>query len=223
MPDRITKAEREELHRIVRQREKVMKSAAKQRSAELLADFEDQMNADYQPEDDPVWEEVTKAAEAEVEKAEKKIKARCRELGISDKFAPRLSVSWHHRGYYNTLEKQRTELRVVAKARIEAIERDALHLIDKQTLAAQTQLVAEGLTSDAAHAFITSLPSVESLMPSLSFREMAGISDVPIAEQLVSNNAERQRRFRERRKQAIAVADANAAAGEAKVLPYSKG
>ena len=205
MPDRITKAEREELHRIVRQREKVMKSAAKQRSAELLADFEDQMNADYQPEDDPVWEEVTKAAEAEVEKAQKKIKARCRELGISDKFAPRLSVSWHHRGYYNTLEKQRTELRVVAKARIEAIERDALHRSTSRPLRRRRSSSPRGSRATRRTLSSPVCASVESLMPGLSFREMAGISDVPIAEQLVSNNAERQRRFRERRKQANAV------------------
>ena len=36
----LTKAETENLQRLVRQREKVLKSAAKQRSAELLADFE---------------------------------------------------------------------------------------------------------------------------------------------------------------------------------------
>ena len=35
----MTKGEREEFQRLVRQREKVLKSAAKQRSSELLADF----------------------------------------------------------------------------------------------------------------------------------------------------------------------------------------
>jgi len=48
-PDRIvqagamTRGEREDLQRLIRQREKVLKSAAQQRSAELLADFENQM------------------------------------------------------------------------------------------------------------------------------------------------------------------------------------
>jgi hypothetical protein len=36
----MTRSERDDLQRLVRQREKVRKSAAKQRSAELLADFE---------------------------------------------------------------------------------------------------------------------------------------------------------------------------------------
>jgi hypothetical protein len=37
------KSEREDLQRLVRQREKVLKSAARQRSVDLLADFENQM------------------------------------------------------------------------------------------------------------------------------------------------------------------------------------
>jgi hypothetical protein len=42
----MTRHERDDLQRLVRQREKVLKSAAKQRSAELLADFENQMGVD---------------------------------------------------------------------------------------------------------------------------------------------------------------------------------
>jgi hypothetical protein len=43
----MSKGEREDLQRLVRQREKVMKSAAQQRSAELLADFENQMGQEF--------------------------------------------------------------------------------------------------------------------------------------------------------------------------------
>jgi hypothetical protein len=42
-PATMSKSEREDMQRLVRQREKVFKSTAKQRSAELLADFENQM------------------------------------------------------------------------------------------------------------------------------------------------------------------------------------
>jgi hypothetical protein len=42
----ITKHERDDLQRLIRQREKVLKSAAKLRSAEVLADFENQMGQD---------------------------------------------------------------------------------------------------------------------------------------------------------------------------------
>jgi hypothetical protein len=88
----------------------------------------------------------------------------------------------------------------MAKSRIEALERTAMLEIERASLEAQTQLALEGLTSDAARAFVERLPNVENLMPALSFAEIAGEADPPIAEQLVSPNALRQRRFRERQK-----------------------
>ncbi len=43
----MTKGEREDLQRLIRQREKVLKSAATQRSKDLLADFENSLGAVY--------------------------------------------------------------------------------------------------------------------------------------------------------------------------------
>jgi hypothetical protein len=111
----MTRGEREDLQRIVRQREKVMKSAAKQRSAELLADFENQMGQQYAFDDDKVWEQATKAAEREVEKAQKLVAARCRELGIPDRFAPSLSLRRSARGYDNSIGQRKRELRTMAQ------------------------------------------------------------------------------------------------------------
>src|SRR5262245_35972447 len=80
----MTKGEREDLQRLIRQREKVLKSAAKQRSAELIADFENQMGSEFSFDDDAVWERAAKATKHEVARAQKLIAARCRELGIPD-------------------------------------------------------------------------------------------------------------------------------------------
>jgi hypothetical protein len=65
----MTRAEREDLQRLVRQREKVLKSAAKQRSAELLADFENQMGQEYSFDQDEIWKQAAEIAEREVAKA----------------------------------------------------------------------------------------------------------------------------------------------------------
>ena len=70
--------------------------------------------------------------------------------------------------------------------------------IEVSCLDAQTKLAVASLTSDAAKQFITALPTVETLMPALSFSEIAGEAEPPVAEQLVTPNALRQRRFRER-------------------------
>ena len=48
--------------------------------------------------------------------------------------------------------------------------------------------------------FVAALPTVEALMPALSFAAVAGDAEPLIAEQLVSSNALRQRRYRERRR-----------------------
>ena len=199
LPDSaMSKGEREDLQRLVRQREKLLKSAAKQRSAELLADFENQMGQEYSFDQDEVWARAKKAADHEINKAKKQIADRCRELGIPDRFAPSIHLSWSVRGYGNAIDKRRGELRTMAKTRIEAIERKATTEIEMSCLQAQEKIALAGLTSGAARMFIERLPGIETLMPRLSFAEVAGEAEPPVAEQLVSSNALRQRRFREK-------------------------
>jgi hypothetical protein len=193
----INKSEREDLQRLIRQREKVLKSAAKQRSAELLADFDNQLGSQYQFDEDEVWAEAVRIAEQTLEKCNAQIAAQCAKLGIPKRFAPKLSTHWWDRGE-NMLKERRKELRDMAKSRIEAIERKAITEIEISCLRAQEQIAIAGLSSDAARQFIEKLPSIESLMPPLSFGEVAGEADPPVAEQLVSPNALRQRRYRER-------------------------
>jgi hypothetical protein len=196
----MTRAEIEALQRLIRQREKVLKSAAKQRSVELLADFENRMGSEYSFDQDEVWAKAAEVTEREVAKAQAKVAARCRELGIPDRFAPNLSLGWRHRGYDNLIAKRKTELRRMAQTQITAIEQKAIVEIETSCLDAQTWLAVARCTSDDAAAFLASLPSVETLMPRLSYAEVAGEADPPVAEQLVEPNALRQRRFRERQK-----------------------
>jgi hypothetical protein len=196
----MTKSEREDLQRLLRQREKVQKSAAKLRSSELLADFENALAAEFSFDDDRVWAEAAKAAQAEVDKAQRRVATRCRELGIPDKFAPSLGLTWRNRGYDNALKERREELRRVAKSRIDALEKEGLVRIEQASVEAQTELAIAGLNSESARDFIAKLPTIESLMPALSYEEIAGEADPAVDEQLLSPNALRQRRFRERQK-----------------------
>jgi hypothetical protein len=129
-------------------------------------------------------------------------------LSIPKRFAPSLNLQWHHRGYDNQLESRRKELRRMAQTQITAIEQKAIVQIELSCLDAQQQLAIAGPTSDAAREFLERLPSIETLMPKLSFAEVAGEADPPIAEQLVSPNALRQRRFRERKAVLCSVKEA---------------
>jgi hypothetical protein len=193
----MNKGEREDSQRLVRRREKILKSAAKQRSAELLADFENQMGQEYRFDQDETWQQATELADREVAN-QKTVAARCRELGIPDQFAPTLRLEWSHRGYGTSIKARREELQRMAGTQIQAIEQKAIVQIELQCLAAQEQIAVAGLTSDAAKSFIESIPSIETLMPAFSFEEVAGEADPPVAQQLVSPSALRQRRYRER-------------------------
>jgi hypothetical protein len=196
----MTKGEREDLQRLIRQREKAQIAAARSRSADLLADFENQMASEFSFDEDAVWAEAAKEADHEVERANRRIAARCQELGIPKQFAPSLHLSWHHRGYGNSVKERREELRRVARAQVEALERQAIVQIQQASVEAQTELALAGLTSEAARLFVSRLPTVENLMPALSYRELAGEAEPPIVEQLATPNALRQRRYRERQK-----------------------
>ena len=206
----MTKHEREDLQRLVRWPEKVLKSAAKQRSAELIADFENQMGQEFSFDQDEVWERATKIAQAALAKANEQIAARCHEIGIPKRFAPRLDLSWYGRDE-NATKQRRDELRKMAETRIEAIERKAVTEIELSCLAAQEQITLAGLTTEAARQFVEALPKIEALMPRLTFAEVAGEAEPPVAEQLVSPNALRQRRYRERQK---ALRDAGRVTGD---------
>jgi hypothetical protein len=193
----MTRTEREDLQRLIRQREKVLKSTAKLRSAELLADFENQMGQQYSFDQDEVWRKATEAADREVKKCQAQIEARCAELGIPQQFAPKLAYHWYSRGE-NAFKERRVELRKMATAQIEAIEKKAITEIELRSVEAQTQLAVAGLTSEAARSFVDKLPAIAVLMPKLSFAELAGEASPPVAGQLISPNAMRQRRYRER-------------------------
>jgi hypothetical protein len=104
--------EREDLLKLVRQRERVLKSAARQRSAKLLADFENQMGQIYSFDQDEVWATLMEAAEREVEKCKTALAVQCPELGILDRFAPNMHLIWLRRGYDNAVEKRRQAARL---------------------------------------------------------------------------------------------------------------
>ena len=170
----MTKSEREDLRRLIKEREKVMKAAAVQRSAELLAEFEQQMASVYSYDQDEVWKQATEVALLAVAEGQQQIAARCEELGIPARFAPGISLDWHGRGE-NAIRARRVELRLVAKARIAAIEKAACTQIELRCHDAQSRILAHGLSSAAAIEFFDALPNVEALMPPL---EMTSVEEM---------------------------------------------
>jgi hypothetical protein len=174
--ERMTKSERTELGQLIRKRERVMKAAAVERGAALLADFERQSATIFHYDNDETWKKATEMAEKATDEANAIIAARCKELGIPEEFAPSTMFAWLGRGQ-NSTAGRRAELRRVASTRIAAMVRQTQTKIEHLSLAAQTEVVANGLQSDAAKAFLEKMPALETLMPSFDALEIKTLTE----------------------------------------------
>lgn len=163
----MTKGEREDLIRLVKQRERVAKTAAEQRSAAMLAEFEAKISALHTFATNDVWKAAVDAAIEAAKDCNAKVEEEAARLGIPPEFRPRLQFTWARRGE-NEYETRRTELRRVAKSEIDALEKVARVQIETASVQAQTEIIAHGLISDAAREFLHRLPAVETMMPTLS-------------------------------------------------------
>jgi len=168
----LSKSERDNLARLARQQGKVAKQMVAERQKALVADVEDQLAAEYRHDED-VWADITRQAQAEVAKADKKIADICKAWGIPEEMRPSLNLSWYKRGSSGSAER-RAELRRLAFARIESAGQSAKVTIDQKVLTIETELVRDGLESAEAHAFLNSLPSAEDLLPRVDVGELDG-------------------------------------------------
>jgi hypothetical protein len=166
----MTKAERDELARLVRRREKMAKADAERVAAEREADFEHQLAKTYDAYDE-AWREAYKRASVAVEQLNEEIQQNFEDRGIPTEFAPSCHPAWFGRGE-NISASWRAELRKVAKTRITAAAKAAKVEIERQSVELQTQLVAGGLQSEEARAFLAAMPTADALMPSLSVADI---------------------------------------------------
>src|SRR5215472_6592158 len=110
----ISNAERERLLKVARLREKVAKTVVAERSAVLLADFEQQLATIYSFDQSETWAKAVMAAKEACNAAQSAIAEECSRLGIPRRFAPNIShPSWYGRGE-NAVRERRAELRKVA-------------------------------------------------------------------------------------------------------------
>jgi hypothetical protein len=163
----MTRADRETLVKIARQRERLAKSEARERAAKLLADFEKQMDRRYSYDENEVWAEATRLAKDAVEAATAKIEAECERLGIPKDFAPSLNMSWYGKGR-NSVKEERQEMRRVATRHIESLQKAAITAIERRSVDTQEKIMVGSLTSEDARRFLEAMPSAEALMPPLS-------------------------------------------------------
>lgn len=170
MTEEMTRRDRDDLQKVARLRAKVAKDGVAARETALLADVEEQLSAVYKFDHD-AWADITSHAEELVKQADKEIAQRCREMGIRPQFRPQLVLQWDGRGE-NASRDRRAELRKAAQTRIAALGKEAKTAIDARTAEVLTELIAGGLESEAARAFLATIPTAEDLMPRLTLPEL---------------------------------------------------
>jgi hypothetical protein len=185
-PEQLSARERNDLLQIARQRAHVARGLAKQRAAQVLADFETQMATYYEALDDADWEAANQEAREAMKEANARIAARSRELGIPKRFAPRLSEPYWHTGLDYMSKEEKSSLRKAAHAQIEAAQKRAIFQIDQRSVEVQERIRVPGLTSPLAPELLASIPQVTDLMPVLQIKKVLALigktDDTPGAE-----------------------------------------
>jgi hypothetical protein len=166
----MTKGERDELAKIARQQARVAKAQVEAVKAELAADVEAKLSAEFSAQDE-MFRDANKIADQAEREANAAIAQRCDEAGIPEEFRPRRQTYWVPRGG-NLDPSRRAELRKLASARLDHIAKSAKLKIEAQAADVLTNIYAGGLTSDAARAFLNTMPDPRSLMPTIELAEL---------------------------------------------------
>jgi hypothetical protein len=171
----MTVGERSELLRIVRARERVAISEAREYEATIVAAFERKLAAIYKPKDHPIWEAAHAKVMAAVELAQAEMRASFQDLGIPYEWAPDLTVGWYGRGE-NASAQRRAELRHVAVTEAARRLRVAEAHIRRTAVETMERIQMSGLTSEAAREMLATLPKVEELMPQLDLEAIEALA-----------------------------------------------
>ena len=159
----ITKGERTELRSLIRQRFKVLRAEVEARRAELAVELEERVAAKFADEDKR-WADAMFLIDEAAREANRKANDILRGLDIDaiDTSKEYLIVS--NRG----ITKPATERNVMVRngtKRIDAQVKAAYLQLDRQEAELLTRLVANGLESDEARAFLGEIPTVSALVP----------------------------------------------------------
>jgi len=173
----MTNKDRDTLMQIARQRARVARSSVAQRQAQLLADVEEQLSGVYDAMDSD-WHDLAAEGQQAVQQADNALAERCAKRGIPEEFRPRLVSSWFSRGE-NAIPARRAELRKKAQTAVDAAGKAAKLEIDRAEGEVLVELLSGLLTTEAAHKYLTAMPTPDDLMPALRLAELEAKVSTP--------------------------------------------
>jgi hypothetical protein len=172
------KTEREALLKVNRQRARLAKQAVDALTAERKYKFLEQLAREYSWDEDKVWKEAYEECKAVVADARKKIADRNEAKGIPRWAAPSVSLGWWGQGQNAVREFCAKMIRLHNAKTDEQSKKSKLH-IDQVALGIEEKLLTGGLETDAAKAFLESMPTPETLMPAITVAEVKREIEAP--------------------------------------------
>lgn len=165
---RMTNGERNELKMLANERARLAMTQVRSLAADRLVELNRQLEAQWRAEDFQI-QELLKEMQQLAAEANAKIDARCDELGIHKELRPQVSAGL---GRYGVGNDRRAQLRQMAKDENDAAIKRAAHHIDTWKLEARTELVRDGLTTEAAMSFLESMPPTPDLLPAITTEDL---------------------------------------------------
>jgi hypothetical protein len=171
----MTKHEIDLLLRALRANTKAAKASILATGPKLKADFEIQLKTIYPPDGDPVWIEAFKHLSAERQKCQDGVEARCKEIGIAERFRPRLyQIGWNY-GEHHMFKEVRDEYRRLAHLQIDELIKSKIAALEKDSTQVQLEILSNGFVTPAAKEFFERLPKIETLIQPLSIAEISAL------------------------------------------------
>jgi hypothetical protein len=165
---RISKSELETIGRALRANVKAAKNIIAALGPKLKAEFEAELLIVYPASGDPVWNEALSALYAEYEKQKVRVEARCKELGIPERFWPRLEppgwVSGWQEGAGPDYKELRAEMRRLAHLQIDDMLKSRVAKLELDAANIQFEIASHGCVTDAAKDFLARLPKAEEMV-----------------------------------------------------------
>jgi hypothetical protein len=165
------RSERETLLMLCREREMLAKKKIDVRAVQREAEFECQLAAAYSFDSRPNWQLLYQKAQTMEREINERIRRDCDGLRIPRAFAPSVHVQWWDRGE-NGCQKRRAELRRAFDVKNEQDKMESKLAIQQKSLDIRMQLMADGLESAQAKAFLETMPTPEQLMPVVTIDEV---------------------------------------------------
>jgi hypothetical protein len=143
----MTKVDRESLLKVMRER--VTKSSLAEADAQLLADLEKQMDAEYYYDLDKIWKESLSISLEAAKQAQQQVHERCRELEIPYMFAPQIrGPDWCPFGE-QAVRVRPDVLSKMALLKVDAMAKASRRKVEEASLDIQTKILASGLSPEA--------------------------------------------------------------------------